>query len=327
VKYAVVADNLHKTFRTRRGGEIKAVDGVSFHMEPGELFSLLGPNGAGKTTTISMLCGLLAPTSGAASIQGVSMGVNPLEAKKHIGIVPQEIALYPRLTARQNLEFFGRMYGLFGMELSNRVGELLEFVELSDRADDRVENFSGGMKRRVNIAVGLLHRPPVLFMDEPTAGVDPQSRRRILDTIEHLKKDHGIAILYTTHLMEEAQELSDRVGIIDHGKLIAVGTQGELTNTVNQLDRVEIEIGEPGVDDRLLSEVRRLPDVADVMQESALEDRAVHVMHVLARDGRRVLPAVIEVANRLNVRMTAVYVHKPDLESVFLSMTGRALRD
>jgi ABC-2 type transport system ATP-binding protein len=219
------------------------------------------------------------------------------------------------------------MYGMSGAVLSDRVVELLEFVELSDRGDDRIESFSGGMKRRVNIAVGLIHRPPVLFMDEPTVGVDPQSRRRILDTIKHLRADHGIAILYTTHLMEEAEELSDRVGIIDHGHLIAVGTQAELTNTGNQLDRVELEIAAPEIDPALVSSIRELADVEGVTEESGGEGRTGQILHVLSRDGRRVLPAIIEQTNRRGVRVAAVYVHEPDLESVFLSMTGRALRD
>lgn len=327
MEFAVQASNLRKTFRTHKGVEINAVNGISFTMAQGELFSLLGPNGAGKTTTISMLCGLLKPTSGGAVVQGISMNDHPLEAKRQIGIVPQEIALYPRLTARQNLEFFGRMYGLRGGELASRVSELLEFVELADRGDDRIESFSGGMKRRINIAVGLIHRPPVLFMDEPTVGVDPQSRRRILDTIEHLKHDHGIAILYTTHLMEEAQELSDRVGIIDHGKLIAVGTQAELTDTVNQLDRVEIEVASAEMTSSFLAEIRSLDGVGEVNDEAGVDDRPGRVLQVLSRDGRRVLPSIIDISNRHGVPVAAVYVHEPDLESVFLSMTGRALRD
>jgi ABC-2 type transport system ATP-binding protein len=306
--------------------EIKAVDGVSFTLEQGELWSLLGPNGAGKTTTISMLCGLLRPTSGEAIINGVSMTEHPLEAKKHIGVVPQEIALYPRLTARQNLEFFGRMYGLTGQKLGRRVDELLEFVELADRGDDRIESFSGGMKRRVNIAVGLLHEPPVLFMDEPTVGVDPQSRRRILDTIQHLKADHGIAIVYTTHLMEEAQELSDRVGIIDHGRLIAAGTQSELTATIDQLDRIEVEVSDPQITPEFIRDVEALPGVSEITEEGGGDDGG-RVLQVLARDGRRLLPSLVELANGAGVRVAAVYVHEPDLETVFLSLTGRALRD
>jgi len=303
------------------------VDGISFSLEEGELFSLLGPNGAGKTTTISMVCGLLRPTSGEVSIAGIPMGRHPLDAKRCIGVVPQEIALYPRLTARQNLEFFGRIYGLSGSTLSARVDELLEFVELADRGDDRIENFSGGMKRRVNIAAGLIHQPRVLLMDEPTVGVDPQSRRRILDTIAHLKEEQGIAIIYTTHLMEEAQELSNRVGIIDHGKLIAVGTQAELTRSVNELDRVEVELSESHVDPSFVREVTDLPGVSGVSEEPGSPEGKGPVLQVLAHDGRRLLPELVERANVRDVRIGAVYVHEPDLESVFLALTGRALRD
>jgi len=312
-------------FQPRGGTVVRAVDGISFSVGEGELFSLLGPNGAGKTTTISMLSGLIRPTGGTIRINGVSLTDDSIEARRHIGIVPQEIALYPRLTARQNLEFFGRVYGLRGAALRGRVDELLEFVELADRGLDRIETFSGGMKRRVNIAAGLIHRPPILYMDEPTVGVDPQSRRRILDLIEHLK-ERGIAILYTTHLMEEAQELSDRVGIIDRGKLIAVGTQQELTAKVNQYDRIEVELGEPARTE-FLDAIDRLPGVAEVQTEHQETGTVASLILILASDGRRLLPNLMETSNRFRQRVGGIRVTEPNLESVFLSLTGRALRD
>ena len=227
----------------KKYGDFTAVKGISFDIKEGEIFSLLGPNGAGKTTTISMLSTLYTPTSGDATIGGHSVTKNPMAVKQVIGVVPQDIALYEELTARENLIFWGQMYGLSGNALNNRVDEVLEQIGLTDKAKNRVKTYSGGMKRRVNIGVGLLHKPRLLFMDEPTVGIDPQSRRAILDTVKDLNKQ-GMTLLYTTHYMEEAQELSDRVGIIDHGELIALGTQDELTKQVGQAETLILHIGE-----------------------------------------------------------------------------------
>src|SRR5574340_1776370 len=227
----------------KKYGDFTAVDGISFDILEGEIFSLLGPNGAGKTTTISMLSTLFTPTSGEATIDGHSVTRQPMEVCKVIGVVPQEIALYEELTARENLLFWGQMYGLGGNPLEKRVDEVLEQIGLSDKAKNRVKTYSGGMKRRVNIGVGLLHKPRLLFMDEPTGGIDPQSRRAILDTVKELNHQ-GMTVLYTTHYMEEAQELSDRVGIIDHGKLIALGTQSELTRQVGEMDTLRLHVAE-----------------------------------------------------------------------------------
>ncbi|MCC7208247.1 MAG: ABC transporter ATP-binding protein, partial [Anaerolineae bacterium] len=209
--------NLQKRYKPTPGASEKdrsghlAVNDISFTIERGEIFSLLGPNGAGKTTTISMMSGLLTPTAGEVIIDGHSITTEPIAAKKLMGVVPQEIALYPELSARANLEFFGRLYGLDGAELAKRCDEVLGFIDLRDRQRERVDTFSGGMKRRVNIGVGLLHRPALVFMDEPTVGVDPQSRRSILDAVKDLNRQ-GMTVLYTTHYMEEASELSHRIG-------------------------------------------------------------------------------------------------------------------
>ena len=205
----LIAKDLRKTF-----GDNEAVRGISFSVLRGEIFSLLGPNGAGKTTTINMLSCLIEPTSGTAEIAGHAIPGDSLNVRRAIGVVPQEIALYDALTARQNLEFWGKLYDMGGKPLAARIDEVLEQVGLSDRAKDKIKTYSGGMKRRINIAAGLLHKPQLLFMDEPTVGIDPQSRRRILDMVRELR-DQGMTILYTTHYMEEAEELSDRVGIID----------------------------------------------------------------------------------------------------------------
>ncbi len=227
---------------TKNFGDFTAVKGVSFNIEEGEVFSLLGPNGAGKSTTISMLSCLLEPSGGEAQVGGFSVSSNPMDVKRIIGVVPQEIALYDDLSARENLIFWGQMYGMSGSSLKVRVDQVLEEIGLVEKANQRIKTYSGGMKRRVNIGVGLLHKPRLLFMDEPTVGIDPQSRRNILDSVKELNSQ-GMTVLYTTHYMEEAEELSDRVGIIDHGELIALGTQRELTQTIGQNDTLYLHLG------------------------------------------------------------------------------------
>ncbi len=214
--------NLVKTF-----GKLEAVRGVSFSMGKGEIFGLLGPNGAGKSTTINMMCGYLEPTSGDTIVQGHSTSKEPRVVKKIIGVVPQEIALYKDLTAQENLNFFGEIYGLSGRERKERSDAVLHFVGLYDRRKDAIKTFSGGMQRRINMAIALIHQPTVLMMDEPTVGVDPQSRENIFDTIEKLRDD-GTTILYTTHYMEEAERLCNHIAIMDEGQIIAMGTLEQL---------------------------------------------------------------------------------------------------
>ena len=299
--------------------DFTAVKGISFDIQQGEIFSLLGPNGAGKTTTISMLSTLYTPTSGDAVIGGHSITKDPMAVKRIIGVVPQEIALYEDLTAKENLIFWGEMYGLSGKSLSSRVDEVLEQIGLTDKAKNRVKTYSGGMKRRVNIGVGLLHKPRLLFMDEPTVGIDPQSRRAILDTVKDLNKQ-GMTVLYTTHYMEEAQELSDRVGIIDHGELIALGTQKELTQQVGQAETLILHIGES---DDSLALAKSLVSVKGVI-EASIGDHAVSVITPEAED---VLAAVVTKANERGVRIRSIDIREPNLEAVFLHLTGRALRD
>ncbi len=296
-----------------------AVDGVSFEIHSGEIFSLLGPNGAGKTTTISMLSTLLAPTSGDALIGGHSVVSNPMAVRRLIGLVPQEIALYEDLGALENLLFFGRMYGMSGNSLKTRAHEILEQVGLADRAKHRVKTFSGGMKRRLNIGIGLLHRPQLIFMDEPTVGIDPQSRRSILDAVKELNKQ-GLTVLYTTHYMEEAQELSDRVGIIDHGQLIACGTQKELTQLVGQNDTLRLHLNEE-TDPASLTQA--LSEVAGVIQASTTD----HQIILITPEAEEILPQVIASATALNIKIRSIDIQEPNLEAVFLHLTGRALRD
>lgn len=328
----VVAKDLAKTFKSN-GTVVEAVKGIDLEVERGEIFSLLGPNGAGKTTTISMISGLIEPTRGDALIGGYSITNEPMKAKELLGVIPQEIALYPNLSARANLRFFGQMYGLTGDLLRRRVDELLDFSELTERADDRIETYSGGMKRRINIAVGLLHEPQVVYMDEPTVGIDPQSRRRILDTVMQLRDQRGMTILYTTHLMEEAQELSDRVAIIDHGEIIALGSQGELIQQVGEEDHLVIKVGQAEVTQPLLDRIHAsFEGISQVVFDPAGEagedsSNTVGLILVHAKRGRKALRHILKAIEEGGVEVQSVEVREPDLEAVFLKLTGRALRD
>ena len=297
-------------------GERVAVDGVSFDIAAGEIYGLLGPNGAGKTTTIKMVCGLLHPDRGTVTVGGRS-AADDLSARSLVGYVPQDVALYPDLTARENLLFLGRLYRLKGSVLDERVAEALELTDLGERAADRVDSFSGGMKRRLNIAAGLLHHPALLVLDEPTVGVDPQSRHAILERVQALGRT-GMAVLYTTHYMEEAERICDRVGIIDHGRLAAEGTRRELVAQLGERDR--IELGAIGDLERLAAACRAVPGI----DEAATAD---HAVHLLTAEGRRILPAVLEAADHAGVAVNSVDVVEPDLEAVFLHLTGTALRE
>jgi ABC-2 type transport system ATP-binding protein len=329
----VETKDIAKTFKKGKDGEVQAVKGINLQIQKGEIFSLLGPNGAGKTTTISMISGLVSPTRGDAFIGGYSISKQPIEAKRLLGVVPQEIALYPSLNARQNLEFFGRMYGLKGNELAQRVDGMLDFVELRDRQTDRIETYSGGMKRRINIAAGLLHDPQVVYMDEPTVGIDPQSRRRILDTVKQLKEQRGMTVLYTTHLMEEAQELSDRVGIIDHGEVIAIGSPGELIEKVGEQDRLVFKVGDVDVGEDFLEKIRTsVEGVTQAMYDPPGEEgenkaNINGLIIVNALRGRKALPDILHMADEAGIEIQSVEVREPDLEAVFLHLTGRGLRD
>jgi ABC-2 type transport system ATP-binding protein len=300
----------------KRYGSIEAVRGVSFEIAEGETYGLLGPNGAGKTTTISMVCGLLARDAGEVTLDGTPIDVGAVAAKAAIGYVPQDLALYPDLTARENLEFFGRLYGLQGARLRSRIAEVLDTVGLTARAGDRTDKYSGGMQRRLNIGIGLLHQPRLLLLDEPTVGVDPQSRNAILESIAALGKS-GMAILYTTHYMEEAERLCDRVGIIDAGEIRAEGTQRELVALIGEQDTVRLTVtGDvPGA----AADVAQVPGVvrADAKDNS---------IEILVAEARQALPRLIAAAeDKADVK--GVEVVEPDLEAVFLHLTGRALRD
>jgi ABC-2 type transport system ATP-binding protein len=309
---AIQTTDLQKDF-----GDVQAVQGISFEVQAGEIFSLLGPNGAGKSTTISMLACLLEPTGGDALVMGHSIRREPMAVKRAIGVVPQELALYEDLSARENLSFWGKMYGLRGSDLSQRVDEVLDIVGLADRQKGQVDKFSGGMKRRLNIGIALLHRPAVLILDEPTVGIDPQSRRSILDSVQAFNRQ-GMSILYTTHYMEEAQELSDHIAIMDLGQIIAYGTHEELVKIVGELDRVDLTLNAPA--ERVTDAWRAIDGVHKVSAENG-------TVTLLMDDSNLVLPGLFESANQKEVRITSVQIQEPNLESVFLHLTGRALRD
>jgi len=312
IQKAIQVQNLQKCF-----GEFAAVKGVQFEVQQGEIFSLLGPNGAGKSTTISMLSCLLVPSGGQAYVMGHSVVSEAQAVKTAIGIVPQDIALYPDLSARENLDFWGRMYGLRGTPLSKRVDEVLEIIQLADRQNDRVDKFSGGMKRRVNIGAALMHKPAVIIMDEPTVGIDPQSRRHILDNIKELNSQ-GMTVLYTTHYMEEAQELSDHIAIMDQGEIIACGTHTELVKMVGELDRINLTINSDS--EKVIADWQATAGVHRVSAEDG------HLT-VLAEDSNLILPHLFEAATRARVRITSVEIQEPNLEAVFMHLTGKALRD
>ena len=309
---AIEVNHLKKSF-----GDFQAVQDASFHADSGEVLSLLGPNGAGKSTTISMLSGLLAPTGGDACIMGHSVTREPEHAKKSLGVVPQDIALYPDLSARENLVFWGKMYGLRGAALKTRVDEVLEIIGLTDRQKDHVGKFSGGMKRRVNIGAALLHKPDVVIMDEPTVGIDPQSRRHILDNVKELNQK-GMTVLYTTHYMEEAAELSNHIAIMDKGRVIAYGSHDQLIKMVGEQTRIDLTLNAEA--EKVLEAWRTTQGVAGI-------DATDGKVTALVDDSNRVLPRLFDAASKAGLRITSVDIQEPNLETVFLHLTGRALRD
>jgi ABC-2 type transport system ATP-binding protein len=294
-----------------------AVDDIDLSVERGEIFGLLGPNGAGKSTTISMISGLLTPTSGSIFLKGEDVTKSPWKVKSILGLVPQDIALYPTLTARENLFFWGKMYSLSGALLRERVDAALEYAGLTDRANERIDTYSGGMKRRINISAALLHKPEFLIMDEPTVGIDPQSRSHILETVLSLNRE-GITVLYTSHYMEEVEYLCSRIAIMDRGKIIAAGTQDELKKTVGDSDRVHVVVSE--ANEEILADIRSIPGV----QEVELLDSAIHV---LVKNGHERAAAIMDAISRGGSKVSSVSIEEPNLESVFLKLTGRALRD
>ena len=319
-------ENLAKKF-----GEFAAVKGISFSVEAGEVFGLLGPNGAGKTTTISMLTGVLVPTAGAARIRGHDISKDPIQVKHLIGLVPQDLALYLTLSARANLYFFGSLYGLDGKQLKERVDDVLEVVALTDRQNDPVEKFSGGMKRRVNIAAGLVHQPQLLFLDEPTVGVDPQSRNHIFESVLKLNRERGMSIIYTSHYMEEVELLCNRVAIIDQGQIIALDT---IKNLVAMLGGGIIQVGLKQVDEALLAHLRKLPAVKNASLAPQPSDGGAEaappessIVKIEAENSRQAIVNVLGYLNDEDIPITSLDILEPNLESVFLHLTGKKLRE
>jgi ABC-2 type transport system ATP-binding protein len=301
----------------RRFGDLTAVDGVSFRIAAGETYGLLGPNGAGKTTIISMVAGLIAPDEGTVTVAGEQMGRTAVAPKRHIGLVPQDLAVYPELTARENLVLFGRLQGMTGPHLTARVAEVTELIGLTGRAKDPTKEYSGGMKRRLNIGIGLLHRPTLLILDEPTVGVDPQSRNQILESVERLSVE-GMAVLYTTHYMEEAERLCDRIGIIDSGVLQAEGTRDELVRLTGAVDH--IRLSGTGDTHAAAEALRALPSVSQV-------DVDRRELRLTVGDAPSAVAQVVTRATDAGMSLADVEITRPDLESVFLHLTGKALRD
>ena len=306
-------DQLTKKFK-----DTIAVDDVSLVLRQGESVGLLGPNGAGKSTAIAMISTLMKPSSGDVKLNGKSVLKKPGEMRRVLGVVPQKIALYEELSAYENLKFFGRLYGLSGNELEQRIDYVLELVGLADRKKELVKNYSGGMQRRVNLAAAMMHEPEVLIMDEPTVGIDPQSRNHLLETIRKLNQDEGMTVLYTSHYMEEVEKLCDRVYIMDHGKVIAEGTKEELKAILSDQETVLIDF------DQSYPELfTKLSEIEGVQQATAEE----HSLKLIIPKGTRLLAALFHEAERYGAQVVNVNVQTPTLEDVFLRLTGRKLRD
>ncbi len=301
-----------------------AVDGVNLQIKRGEVFGLLGPNGAGKTTTIRMLCTLLEPTSGAARVNDFDVIREANQVRQSLGaVLAGERSIYWKLTARENLEYFAALYHVPPKAARERVKELLERMELSERADELVEKYSTGMKQRVAISRALLARPPILLLDEPTLGLDPQAARKVRQLIEELKAE-GHTILLTTHYMEEADQLSDRIGIIDQGKIIALDTPANLKQRIRQKDVIRLEVS--GWKPEMLQALNSLPGVENLTSRKSQQD-SIWELNLHTGNSRMILPGLIERTNQNGTRLVNLNILQPTLEDVFIHLTGKALRD
>ncbi|WP_067837855.1 ABC transporter ATP-binding protein [Amphibacillus sediminis] len=306
-------ENLSKVYKSK-----KAVDGVNLYLDSGESIGLLGPNGAGKSTTISMMSTLIRPSDGDVRFKGKSILKQPDLVRPILGVVPQEIALYEELTAYENMKFFGRVYGLSGKKLDNKVEEVLELVGLKERKKEKIKGYSGGMKRRINIAVALMHQPELLIMDEPTVGIDPQSRNYILEMVRQLNQEKGMTVLYTSHYMEEVERLCDRIYIMDHGKVIASGTKDELKSILSGEETVLVEVQHKT--NALANQIASLPSIQKVTEvEKGFK--------VIAPKGENIFTDVFRATEEAGVKLMGLHVQTPTLEDVFLHLTGRKLRD
>ncbi|WFA08755.1 ABC transporter ATP-binding protein [Tissierella sp. Yu-01] len=297
--------------------DLKAVDDLSFSIDEGEIFGLLGPNGAGKSTTISMISSLNKPDEGDILYKKMSILKGSKTLEKELGMVPQDIALYPTLSGYDNLKFWGHVYGIRGKDLKLRIEETAELIGLSDRLKDRVDKYSGGMKRRLNIGVALIHKPRLLIMDEPTVGIDPQSRNHILNTVKMLNKE-GMTIVYTSHYMEEVEELCNRICIMDRGKLLASGTKDELIKLVNGKEKIDVQF--EALNDLVVEEIKKLSYIGEV---SVLDNK----VSIISEKAENLLGDLLQIIKTSNAKILSIDVQKPTLETVFLHLTGRALRD
>lgn len=313
----LIVNDIKKNYEDKQ-----VLKGVSFQLKKGESFGLLGPNGAGKSTLIGIMTGLIRAASGTVTIGGKDLNKETKHAQQLIGIVPQEIALYLHLTAKENLMFWGRMYGLKGKELKSRVQETLELIGLEDRANDKVKVFSGGMKRRVNIGCAILHRPKLLIMDEPTVGIDPQSRNHILETVKTLNSE-GMTMIYTSHYMEEVEYLCERMAIMDRGSIIAMGDQRELSELVeNQREiifTIKCEHGQNEID-----RVRQYIHEYDPIKEIVVQGNQIKIFD---QHPQQLLSRLIQGVTALNVQIISAEIVEPNLENVFLYLTSKKLRD
>jgi ABC-2 type transport system ATP-binding protein len=307
----IEVSNLRKKY-----GDVEALKGVSFRVRAGEIYGLLGPNGAGKSTTIGILCGLVRPDAGQATLNGIDISRKPIEARRVLGVVPQEVALYTELSARENLAFFGRLYGLGGAGLSAAIDRVLARVNLADRAKEPIEGFSGGMLRRLNIAAGLLHDPKVVLMDEPTVGLDPQTRASILDLVRSIAAN-GASVVYTTHYLDEAERLCDRIGIIDHGSILAEGTLQELRQSAGAREIIALR-GLFTVD-AVTREMTAHP-AYELIKVSDSE------LLLTVQHAEQQLAGLLAIAATLGT-VREVAIRQPSLESLFIKLTGRELRE
>jgi len=302
--------NLSKTFEN-----VEALKRVSFSIQNGEFYGLLGPNGAGKTTTINIISTISQPDTGYVKINGMDLKNHSIECKKSIGVVPQEIALYNELSAHENLMFWGSLYSLNYADLQNKIDETMSLMGLTDRKEDKIKTYSGGMKRRINIASALLHSPKILIMDEPTVGIDPQSRNLIFDVLEELHKN-GMTIIYTTHYMEEVERLCDRIGIIDHGNIIAEGTIDELRETTKAEESINIHVeNSEHINTEKIKQIKNCLDISN------------GVITFSSKNSGKDLPLILMELNKAEVGISQIEIHKVNLETIFLNLTGRKLRD
>jgi len=301
---------------TKSYGTHVALNGISFSIKEGEFYGLLGPNGAGKTTTISIISTILEPDAGKVTINNMDLGKNKVACKRIIGVVPQEIALYDKLSAKENLQFWGSLYGVEKSLLDKRIDETVELLGLSDRKDDKVKDYSGGMKRRINIAAALLHEPKILFMDEPTVGIDPQSRNLIFDVVEKLHK-RGMTIIYTTHYMEEAERLCDRIGIIDKGEIIVQGTLQELREFSKMKESIVVRYANVG------------SDTENRIKEKLKGDFVLKGNEIVfsCNDVKSDLPKVVMQCGEVGLELSHIDIQQVNLENIFLKLTGKQLRD